>query len=162
VDTVLLDAARAALVRAASGPVRVWMDASLTDPEECLTAQERPSLVLTFDDRAVGLTAPGWRRRRDPGGEARAVGRGAWAQSVFAATAHLGTRCDVAGTVVALTRPGGDVSRAVELVDWIAHADPSPQGGPGRIAFGDPLRPLVAIASPGALPALLDTDVSLL
>ncbi|WP_047871255.1 CRISPR-associated protein [Nocardiopsis sp. RV163] len=162
VDTALLDAARAALVRAASGPVRVWMDASLTDPEECLTAQERPSLVLTFDDRAVGLTAPGWLRRRSPGGEARQVGRGAWAQSVFAATAHLGTRCDVAGTVVALTRPGGDVSRAVELVDWIAHADPSPRGGPGRIAFGDPLRPLVAVASPGALPALLYTDVSLL
>lgn len=162
VDTVLLDAARAALVRAASGPVRVWMDASLSDPEECLTAQERPSLVLTFDDRAVGLTAPGWLRRRGPGGEAREVGRGAWAQSVFAATAHLGTRCDVAGTVVALTRPGGDVSRAVELVDWIAHADTSPHGGPGRIAFGDPLRPLVAVASPDALPALLDTDVSLL
>ncbi|WDZ89152.1 CRISPR-associated protein [Nocardiopsis sp. HUAS JQ3] len=162
VDTVLLDAARAALVRAASGPVRVWMDASLTDPEECLTAQERPSLVLTFDDRAVGLTAPGWLRRRGPGGQAREVGRGAWAQSVFAATAHLGTRCDVAGTVVALTRPGGDVSRAVELVDWITHADPSPHGGPGRIAFGDPLRPLVAVASPDALPALLDTDVSLL
>ncbi len=162
VDAVLLDAARTALVRAASGPVQVWMDASLTVPEECLTAQERPSLVLAFDDRAVGLTAPGWRRRRDPGGEAREVGRGAWAQSVFAATAHLSTRCDVAGTVVALTRPGGDVSRAVELVDWIAHADPSLDGEPGRIAFGDPLRPLVAVASPGALPALLDTDVSLL
>ncbi|WP_150254677.1 CRISPR-associated protein [Nocardiopsis deserti] len=162
VDTALLDAARTALVRAASGPVQVWMDSSLTDPEECLTAQERSSLVLTFEDRAVGLTAPGWRRRRDPGGESREVGRGAWAQSVFAATAHLSTRCDVAGTVVALTRPGGDVSRAVELVDWIAHADPSLDGEPGRIAFGDPLRPLVAVASPGALPALLDTDVSLL
>jgi hypothetical protein len=162
VDTVLLDAARAALVRAASGQVGVWMDTSLTDPEECLTAPERPSLVLTFDDRAVGLAAPGWLRRRAPGGEAREVGRGAWAQSVFAATAHLGTRCDVAGTVVALTRPGGDVSRAAELVDWITHADPPRSGGPGRIAFGDPLRPLVAVASPRALPALLDTDVSLL
>ncbi|WP_150243508.1 CRISPR-associated protein [Nocardiopsis quinghaiensis] len=158
VDTGLLDAARTALVRAASGPVGVWLDASLTDPEECLTAQERPSLVLTFDDRAVGLTAPGWYRRRTPGGRVHGVGRGAWAQSVFAATVHLGTRCDVAGTVVALTRPGGDVSRAVELVDWIAHADPERE--PGRIAFGEPLRPLVAVASPGALPPLLDTDVS--
>ncbi|OOC54584.1 MULTISPECIES: CRISPR-associated protein [Nocardiopsis] len=158
VDTGLLDAARAALVRAASGPVDVWMDASLTDLEECLTAQERPSLVLTFDDRAVGLTAPGRYRRRTPGGRAHEVGRGAWAQSVFAATVHLGTRCDVAGTVVALARPGGDVSRAVELVDWIAHADPERE--PGRISFGEPLRPLVAVASPDALPPLLDTDVS--
>ncbi|WP_017572993.1 CRISPR-associated protein [Nocardiopsis halotolerans] len=160
VDTGLLDAARAALTRAASGPVGVWMDASLTDPEECLTAQERPSLVLTFDDRAVGLTAPGWLRRRVPGGEAREVGRGAWAQSVFAATVHLNTRCDVAGTVVALTRPGGDVSRAVELVDWIAHAEPSRREEPERLAFGDPLRPVVVVASPGALPELFDTDVS--
>lgn len=160
VDTVVLDAARTALVRAASGPVGVWADASLTDPEECLTAQERPSLVLTFDDRAVGLTAPGWRRRRVPGGPTRAVGRGAWAQSVFAATMHLNTRCDVAGKVVALTRPQGDVSRAIELVDWICHADPSGHDEPRRIEFGDPLRPVVAVASPAALPALLDTDIS--
>ncbi|MFD6951643.1 CRISPR-associated protein [Nocardiopsis sp. TSRI0078] len=160
VDTGLLDAARAALVRAAGGRAGVWMDASLTDPEECLTAQERPSLVLTFDDRAVGLTAPGRYRRRTPGGRAHEVGRGAWAQSVFAATVHLGTRCDVAGTVIALARPGGDVGRAVELVDWIAHAEPERE--PGRITFGEPLRPLVAVASPDALPPLFDTDVSLL
>ncbi|WP_160050455.1 MULTISPECIES: CRISPR-associated protein [unclassified Nocardiopsis] len=160
VDTALLDAARAALVRAASGPVGVWMDASLGGAEECLTAQERPSLVLTFDDRAVGLTAPAWRRRRTPGGPVREVGRGAWAQSVFAATLHLNTRCDVAGTVIALTRPGGDVSRAVELVDWIAHHADG-EGPPDRIAFGEPLRPLVVVADPdAALPPLLRTDVS--
>lgn len=162
VDTGLLEAARTALIRAASGPVGVWMDGSLTDPQECMTAQERPSLVLTFDDRAVGLTAPGWRRRRIPGAQVREVGRGAWAQSVFAATVHLNTRCDVAGKVLALTRPGGDVSRAVELVDWIAHAVRGEERGQGRIAFGDPLRPVVAVASPGSLPELFDTDVSLL
>lgn len=162
VDTELLDAACAALVRAATGPVDVWMDVSLTDAEECLSAQERPSLVLTFDDRAVGLTAPGWRRRRAFGKRVHEVGRGSWAQSVFAATVHLNTRCDVAGTVVALTRPGGDVSRAVELVDWITHAEPGEDGGSGRISFGEPLRPVVTVASPNALPDLFDTDVSVL
>lgn len=162
VDTELLDAACAALVRAATGPVDVWMDTSLTDAEECLSAQERPSLVLTFDDRAVGLTAPGWRRRRAFDTRLHEVGRGSWAQSVFAATVHLNTRCDVAGTVIALTRPGGDVGRAVELVDWITHAEPGERGGHGRISFGEPLRPVVAIASPNALPDLFDTDVSVL
>ncbi|MFD3687928.1 CRISPR-associated protein [Nocardiopsis sp. NPDC058631] len=162
VDTGLLDAARTALVRAAGGPVGVWMDDSLGDPVECLSAQERPSLVLTFDDRAVGLAAPGWTRRRTPGGDAHPVGRGAWAQSVFSATLLLNTGCDVAGTVVALTRPGGDVSRAVELVDWITQAEEGRRGDPARIGFGEPLRPLVAVASPEALPELFDTDVSLL
>ena len=163
VDTGLLDAARTALVRAAGGPVGVWMDDSLGDPVECLSAQERPSLVLTFDDRAVGLAAPGWSRRRTLGGEAHPVGRGAWAQSVFSATLLLNTGCDVAGTVVALTRPGGDVSRAVELVDWITQSEEEEgRRSPARIGFGEPLRPLVAVASPEDLPELFDTDVSLL
>ncbi|WP_017598440.1 PDDEXK family nuclease [Nocardiopsis lucentensis] len=160
VDTALVDAARAALVRAASGPVGVWMDATLTDPEACLTAQERPSLVLTFDDRAVGLAAPAWRRRRAHDGRSHEVTPGAWAQSVFAATVHLQLRCDVAGVVVALTRPGGDVGRARELVAWIAHTAPEEDGGSARLAFGEPLRPVVATASPDALPDLFDTDVS--
>ncbi|WP_304450947.1 CRISPR-associated protein [Nocardiopsis sp. YSL2] len=160
VDTRLLDAARVELARAASGPVSVWMDASLTDPEESLTAQERPSLVLTFGDRAVGLTAPSWRRLRSRGAEPRAVSRGAWAQSVFAATTHLGVRCDVAGTVLALSRPGADVGRAGELVEWIAHADPRDRQPGEGLAFGEPLRPLLVAAAPGALPAVLSTDVS--
>ncbi|WP_028648292.1 CRISPR-associated protein [Nocardiopsis sp. CNT312] len=160
VDAPLLDAARTALVRAAGGPVGVWADASLTDPRGCLSAQERPSLVLTFDDRAVGLAAPAWHRRRPHGGGRHPVTRGAWAQSVFAATTHLQLRCDVAGKVIALTRPGGDAGRARELVDWItgagtAEADPEP-----RLSFGEPLRPLVVDAAPGALPALLHTDAS--
>ncbi|KOX19142.1 CRISPR-associated protein [Nocardiopsis sp. NRRL B-16309] len=160
VDTALLEAARAELTRAASGPVGVWMDASLPDPDASVTAQERPSLVLTFGDRAVGLAAPAWRRLRSPGAEPRAVSRGAWAQSVFAATTHLGVRCDVAGTVLALSRPGADVGRAGELVEWIAHADPS-QGEPGTgLVFGEPLRPLLVAAAPGALPPILSTDVS--
>jgi hypothetical protein len=160
VDLDLLEAARGALVRAASGPVGVWMDASLPDPDASVTAQERPSLVLTFGDRAVGLAAPAWRRLRSPGSEPRAVSRGAWAQSVFAATTHLNARCDVAGTVLALSRPGGDVSRAGELVEWIAHADPREREPGEGLVFGEPLRPLLVAASPGALPAILSTDVS--
>ncbi|WP_116246507.1 CRISPR-associated protein [Nocardiopsis sp. FIRDI 009] len=160
VDTDLVDAARAALVRAASGPVGVWMDATLTDPEACLTARERPSLVLTFDDRAVGLAAPAWRRRRAHDGRSHGVTPGAWAQSVFAATVHLQSRCDVAGVVVALTRPGGDVGRARELVAWIAHTALEPDEGSARLSFGEPLRPVVVTAPPEALPGLFDTDVS--
>jgi hypothetical protein len=160
VDLDLLEAARGALVRAASGPVGVWMDASLPDPDASVTAQERPSLVLTFGDRAVGLAAPAWRRLRSPGSEPRAVSRGAWAQSVFAATTHLNARCDVAGTVLALSRPGGDVSRAGELVEWIAHADPREREPGEGLVFGEPLRPLLVAAAPGALPAILSTDVS--
>ncbi|MEV2277155.1 CRISPR-associated protein [Nocardiopsis sp. NPDC049922] len=160
VDAALVDAARTALARAASGPVGVWMDATLTDPEECLTAQERPSLVLTFDDRAVGLAAPAWRRRRAHDGRTHGVTPGAWAQSAFAATLHLHLRCDVAGAVVALTRPGRDVGRARELVDWIAHTAPGDRAPADRLSFGEPLRPMVVTASPDALPALLDTDVS--
>lgn len=160
VDTELLEAARAELVRAASGPVSVWMDAALSDPDESLTAHERPSLVLTFGDRAVGLAAPAWRRLRSPGAEPRAVSRGAWAQSVFAATTHLGVQCDVAGTVLALSRPGADVGRAGELVEWIAQADPHERETGAGLAFGEPLRPLLVAAAPGALPAILSTDVS--
>ncbi|RKS07753.1 hypothetical protein DFP74_3437 [Nocardiopsis sp. Huas11] len=160
VDTELVEAARAALARAASGPVGVWMDASLPDPEASLTAQERPSLVLTFGDRAVGLAAPAWRRLRSPGAEPRAVSRGAWAQSVFAATTHLNVRCDVAGTVLALSRPGADVGRAGELVEWIAHADPRAREPEAVLGFGDPLRPVLVAAAPGTLPPLLSTDVS--
>ncbi|MFI6578710.1 CRISPR-associated protein [Nocardiopsis sp. NPDC050513] len=160
VDAALVDAARAALADAASGPVAVWMDTTLADPRECLTAQERPSLVLTFDDRAVGLAAPAWRRRRAHDGRTHDVTPGAWAQSAFAATLHLQLRCDVAGAVVALTRPGRDVGRARELVDWIAHTAPGDRAPADRLSFGEPLRPLVVTASPDALPALLDTDVS--
>ena len=160
VDTDLLEAARTELTRAASGPVNVWMDASLSDPDESLTAQERPSLVLTFGDRAVGLAAPAWRRLRSTGAEPRPVSRGAWAQSVFAATTHLGVRCDVAGTVLALSRPGADVGRAGELVEWIAHVDPREREAAAGLVFGEPLRPLLVAAAPGTLPAILSTDVS--
>lgn len=157
VDTELLAAAARALIRAARGPVQVWADETLSDPEACLTAQERPSLVLTFDDRAVGLSAPAW-HRRVRGDRVRQVRRGTWAQSVHAATTHLSLRCDVAGKVVALSRPGGDVSRAVELVDWITHSEPEERQAP-RLEFGEPLRPLVVVAEPRDVAGALDTDV---
>ncbi len=160
VDVELLDLAGAALRTAASGATGVWWDVSLADAEGFLTAQERPGLVLTFDDRAVGLAAPARRRRRTADGPLRDVSPGAWAQSVFAATTHLNVRCDVAGTVVALTRPGRDVSRAGELVDWIAQ--PAPGRAPG-LRFGEPLYPLVVEVDPesGADPSgTLTTDAS--
>src|SRR5699024_55924 len=157
VDTELLQAAREALERATQGPIGVWADTALTGSAEANVVSERPSLVLTFDDRAVGLAAPAWHRIR--GKRAHPVSPGSWAQSVFAATMYLNLRCDVAGTVVALTRPGGDVSRAVELVDWITHTDPDDRRKPAGIRFGDPLHPLVATADPDMLPDLLDIDV---
>lgn len=157
VDTELLQAAREALEKAAYGQVGVWADAALAGPAEANAISERPSLVLTFEDRAVGLAAPTWRRLR--GKHTHAVSPGAWAQSVFAATMYLNLSCDVAGTVVALTRQGSDVSRAVELVDWITHTDPDDRRRTDGIRFGDPLRPLVVTGDPGALPDLLDVDV---
>ncbi|MGW5876958.1 CRISPR-associated protein [Nocardiopsis terrae] len=164
VDVALLESAGAALGAAASGECQAWWDVTLADPEGFLTAQERPGLVLTFGDRAVGLAAPARLRRRTPGGPLRGVSPGAWAQSVFAATLHLNVRCDVAGTVLALTRPGRDVARAGELVAWISQADPGEGGGGDRsasaIRFGDPLRPLVVEMDPQAPPVLLTTDVS--
>ncbi|MEU3018552.1 CRISPR-associated protein [Nocardiopsis sp. NPDC007018] len=163
VDLELLDLAGSALGAAASGPVSVWWDVSLADPEGFLTAQERPALVLTFDDRAVGLAAPARRRRRSADGPLREVSPGAWAQSVFAATTHLNVRCDVAGAVVALTRPGRDVSRAGELVDWIAQPSPGHAAPAGGLRFGEPLYPLVVEVDPavGVDPTgPLSTDVS--
>ncbi|MBQ1081340.1 CRISPR-associated protein [Nocardiopsis sp. B62] len=162
VDVELLERARTELSAAASGPTEVWWDVSLADPEGFLTAQERPGLVLTFDDRAVGLAAPARRRRRTPEGPLRDVSPGAWAQSVFAATTHLNVRCDVAGTVVALTRPGRDVSRAGELVDWIAQPAPGRGAAATGLRFGEPLCPLVLAVDP-AVPdptGALATDVS--
>lgn len=161
VEVELLDLVARGLSGAASGPCRVWWDPSLADGSTFLTARERPSLVLAFDDRAVGLAAPSWRRRRTPGGPRREVSPGGWAQSVFAATTHLGVRCDVAGTLLALTRPGRDVTRAGELVDWIAESTSEGAGDQG-IRFGDPTRPLVVEVDPSAPPALLETDVGLL
>ncbi|WP_017606284.1 hypothetical protein [Nocardiopsis alkaliphila] len=161
VEVELLDLAARRLAAAASGPCRVWWDSSLQDSSAFLTAQERPTLVLAFDDRAVGLAAPAWRRRRTPRGPRREVSPGGWAQSVFAATTHLSVRCDVAGTLVALTRPGRDVTRAGELVDWVAQG--TSEGASGeRIGFGDPNRPLVVEVDPRVPPAVLDTDVGLL
>lgn len=166
VDVALLELAGEALSAAATGECGVWWDVSLADPEGFLTAQERPGLVLTFDDRAVGLSAPARLRRRTPEGPLREVSPGAWAQSVFAATTHLNARCDVAGTVLALTRPGRDVSRAGELVDWIAQADPEDLEHSPRatgVRFGEPMCPLVVEVDPAAGAAgcaLLTTDVS--
>ncbi|MDT0330372.1 CRISPR-associated protein [Nocardiopsis lambiniae] len=160
IDVPLVAAAADHLARAASGPVGVWADRSLADPATASTARERSAVVLTFDDRAVGLVAPSWRR---PGrsGVVRGVSRGAWAQSVSAATGHLNLRCDVAGKVMALSRPGGDVGRAGELVAWITHDEPDDDGG-GDWGFGDPQRPVLVVADPAAPPALWNTDVSVL
>ncbi|GAA1468368.1 NERD domain-containing protein [Nocardiopsis exhalans] len=162
VDVALLELAGSALVAAATGECEVWWDVSLSDPQGFLTAQERPGLVLTFDDRAVGLTAPARLRRRTAEGPLREVSPGAWAQSVFAATTHLNARCDVAGRVLALTRPGRNVTRAGELVDWIAQADPEAPDLAEELNFGEPLRPLVVVVDPARPPKVLATDVSLL
>lgn len=163
VDVCLLEAARTALTRATAGPVDVWADNTLTDPERAHTARERPSLVLTCGDRAVGLAAPAWRLHRPHDRRPRRVSPGAWAQSVHAATLYLNLRCDVAGTVLALTRPGGDVGRARELVDWITHTPPGsgPPADP-RLIADDPLRPLVLAADPDDPPPPLHTDLTLL
>ncbi|MET9710767.1 CRISPR-associated protein [Nocardiopsis alba] len=158
VDVELLDLAARSLIEASSTGCRVWWDPSLADGQAFLTARERPGLALAFDDRVVGLAAPGWRRRRTPEGPLRAVSPGGWAQSVFAATTHLAVRCDVAGTLLALTRPGRDVTRAGELVDWIAQG-PTGEAVNEGIRFGDPHRPMVVEVDPAAPPALLDTDV---
>lgn len=162
VDAPLLEAARTALTRATVGPVEAWADTILTDPERAHTARERPSLVLTCGDRAVGLAAPAWHLRRPHDRRSRRVSPGAWAQSVHAATLHLNLRCDVAGTVLALTRPGGDVGRARELVDWITHTPPGDRAPEPRITFDDPLRPLVLAADPDDPPPPLHTDLTLL
>ncbi|MEU0493010.1 CRISPR-associated protein [Nocardiopsis sp. NPDC006139] len=163
VDVPLVAAAAEHLVRAASGPVGLWVDRSLADPETADTARERPALVLTFDDRALGLAAPTW-SRPVRSGAVRRVSRGAWAQSVSAATGHLNLRCDVAGKVMALTRPGGDVGRAAELVAWITQEEPEEAGdhGGGGWGFGDPQRPVLVVADPAAPPRLWDTDASTL
>lgn len=160
VDVPLVAAAAERLVRAASGPVGLWVDSSLADPGTADTARERPALVLTFDDRALGLTAPTW-SRPVRSGAVRKVSRGAWAQSVSAATGHLNLRCDVAGKVMALTRPDGDVGRAAELVAWITHEEPAQDAGDGW-GFGDPQRPVLVVADPVAPPGPWDTDVSTL
>ncbi|GAA1117399.1 NERD domain-containing protein [Nocardiopsis metallicus] len=163
VDVALLERAGSALAEAATGECGVWWDVSLSDPQGFLTAQERPGLVLTFDDRAVGLAAPARLRRRTAEGPLRGVSPGAWAQSVFAATTHLNARCDVAGRVLALTRPGRNVTRAGELVDWIAQADPEAPDLTEELNFGEPLRPLVVAVDPEAEAvdcAALNTDVS--
>ncbi|MFD6097266.1 CRISPR-associated protein [Nocardiopsis flavescens] len=165
VDVPLVAAAAEHMVRAAGGPVGVWVDGSLADPATADTARERPAVVLTFDDRALGLAAPSW-SRTVRSGAVRKVSRGAWAQSVSAATGHLNLRCDVAGKVMALTRPGGDVGRAAELVAWITQEEPDGSGGGADGAagwgFGDPQRPVLVVADPGAPPAVWDTDVSTL
>ena len=163
VDVDLLELAGAALAEAATGECGVWWDVSLSDPRRFLTAQERPGLVLTFGDRAVGLAAPARLRRRTADGPLREVSPGAWAQSVFAATTHLNARCDVAGRVLALTRPGRNVVRAGELVDWIAQAEPEAAAPAEGLGFGEPLRPLLVAVDPetgasGCAP--LTTDVS--
>ncbi|WP_306370257.1 CRISPR-associated protein [Nocardiopsis sp. CC223A] len=158
VDVPLVAAAAERLVRAASGPVGLWVDRSLADPPAADTARERPALVLTFDDRALGLAAPTW-SRPVRSGAVRRVSRGAWAQSVSAATGHLNLRCDVAGKVMALTRPGGDVGRAAELVAWITHEEPEEGGGDGW-GFGDPQRPVLVVADPAVPPGLWDIDAS--
>ena len=160
VDVPLMAAAAESLVRAASGPVEMWIDRSLSDPETADAARERPSLVLTFDDRALGLSAPTWRRPARSGA-VRRVSRGAWAQSISAATGHLNLRCDVAGKLMALSRPGGDIRRAAELVAWITHEEPERDPGDGW-GFGDPQRPVLVVADPAEPSEQWDVDISTL
>ncbi|MBB4933294.1 hypothetical protein F4561_004114 [Lipingzhangella halophila] len=168
VDTDLLDSA-AAVLREHAGEQghtpTVWVDGTvLADSAESPLARrsvdQRPTLVVTVADRAVGLTAPCWSRRQR-------LTPGDWAHAVFAATMRLNAACGVAGLTLALHRPGeGSVRRALDLVDWLAWTETSSEeisGAESQARHGrnprtateeitgheESLRPKVVSATPG-------------
>lgn len=129
VDAHLLDSAATVLrdhAEEQGHKPTVWVDGTvLADSAESPLARHsvdrRPTLVVTVADRAVGLAAPRWSRRQR-------LTPGDWAHAVFAATTRLNAVCGVAGLTLALHRPGeGSVHRALDLVDWLAWADPAPE-----------------------------------
>ncbi|GAA1771841.1 hypothetical protein [Streptomonospora arabica] len=167
IDAPLIDAA-AEQVRALAAPAEVaaWVDETAVAGAPALpqySAPQRPTLILTAADRALGLSAPRRTRLRYfTSGDLhveQATGGGGWAHDVFAAAALLNVRCGTAGLTAALHRPGdGDPGRALDLIDWFAwwRADggaPSADDSapPAEMITGheDTRRPRVVSAEPG-------------
>ncbi|QBI55017.1 CRISPR-associated protein [Streptomonospora litoralis] len=166
VDAPLIDAAAEA-VRDLAAPreVAAWVDETAIAGAPTLpqySAPQRPTLVLTVADRALGLSAPRSTRLRhftstDVHVE-QETGAGGWAHDVFAAAALLNVRCGTAGLTLALHRPGdGDPGRALEVIDWFSwwRADGESAGDgaapPAELITGheDTRRPRVVSAEPG-------------
>ncbi|GAA4913466.1 CRISPR-associated protein [Streptomonospora salina] len=167
IDAPLIDAA-AEQVRALAAPTEVaaWVDETAVAgaaPLPQYSAPQRPTVVLTAADRALGLSAPRRTRLRHFTARDRHVeqdtGAGGWAHDVFAAAALLNVRCGTAGLTLALHRPGeGDPARALELIDWFSwwRADGGAGGAdgsapPAELITGheDTRRPRVVSADPG-------------
>ncbi|MDT0303096.1 CRISPR-associated protein [Streptomonospora wellingtoniae] len=167
IDAPLIDAA-AEQVRELAAPAEVaaWVDATAVAGAPALpqySAPQRPTLILTAADRALGLSAPRRTRLRyftskDLHVE-QETGGGGWAHDVFAAAALLNVRCGTAGLTAALHRPGdGDPGRALELIDWFAWwradggapvADDSAPPAEMITGHEDTRRPRVVSAEPG-------------
>ncbi|MFD0776561.1 CRISPR-associated protein, partial [Streptomonospora algeriensis] len=121
VDAPLLDAAAEQVRDLAPAEVAAWVDETAVAgarPLPQYSAPQRPTLILTAADRALGLSAPRRTRLRyftpkDLHVE-QDTGAGDWAHDVFAAAALLNVRCGTAGLTLALHRPGdGDPARAL-------------------------------------------------
>ncbi|MEY9212773.1 hypothetical protein NI17_004030 [Thermobifida halotolerans] len=131
-----------------------WTDGELGQ----FAAQERPTLVVTVADRAVGLTAPRERHHRYRRGvdvyppepdRMRRLTAGEWAHSVYAAASRLSALCGVAGRTLALAHGVGlDPNRTADLVDWHSYAT----------AYQDAHRPRVLGARPGETAFAEDVD----
>ncbi len=165
VDAGLLDAATAQVAELTGGhDVAAWVDRTVTadaPPLPQYSAPQRPTVILTVADRALGLSAPRRRRLRhfttDGVHREQDVGAGGWAHDVFAAATLLNVRCGMAGLTLALHRPGdGDPARALDLIDWYAWWRDGTRGHPGTGApaeeitgHEDTRRPRVVSAEPG-------------
>ncbi|MDS1270696.1 hypothetical protein RIF23_10335 [Lipingzhangella sp. LS1_29] len=138
----------------------LWVDtAMLPDaPEDLrrLSIAQRPSVVLTAADRALGLTAPKQRTNTS-------TARKRWAHATFAATKVVQQMCGPAGRTLALLRPdAGAPTRADELRRWMAWyggsepeeiaADEAPEE---LTAHEEMYRPELCTANPGS-PELSD------
>ncbi|MFC3994480.1 CRISPR-associated protein [Nocardiopsis sediminis] len=165
IDTELIDAAADAIGAAAGGhEVAAWVDRTVTadaPPLPQYSAPQRPTVILTVADRALGLSAPRRQRLRhfttDGVHREQDVGAGGWAHDVFAAARILNVRCGTAGLTLALHRPGdGDPARALDLIDWFAwwhtgRPGAGDTGAPEEAITGheDTRRPRVVSAEPG-------------
>lgn len=172
VDVALLEeAARAVAGRAEARGyrTRLWVDGEARGPRTRsvddpwtegelgqFSAQERPTLVVTVADRAVGLTAPRDRQHRYrrgtlryPPGHRQRVRSGEWAHSVYAAASRLAALCGVAGRTIALGHGVDlDLNRTADLIDW--HSSTT--------AYQDAQRPRVLTARPGDAAFAADVD----
>ncbi|MDA0566379.1 hypothetical protein LG943_18960 [Streptomonospora sp. S1-112] len=164
IDVALIDAAADQIRALAAGhDVAAWVDDTVTagaPPLPQYSAPQRPTVVLTVADRALGLSAPRRTRLRyfTSGGAhlEQDVGAGGWAHDVFASAALLNVRCGTAGTTLALHRPGdGDPRRALDLIDWFSwwrgtghDADDTAPPADTITAHEDTRRPRVVSADP--------------